>query len=79
VAPALGRIQVAGACACVQRALRAVTNPLPPHPSPPWSRQAVLRCLRWPGYFAFHTAATRLYGGVYCGDGLPNVDIAFMI
>lgn len=33
----------------------------------------------WPGYFAYHRSNTSLFGGVYMGDGLKNVDLAFML
>jgi radial spoke head protein 9 len=38
-----------------------------------------LRSLYWPGYFFFHLIDTPEYGGAYFGDGLPNLDIAFML
>lgn len=45
----------------------------------PSSTSCVLRNFYWPGYFFFHVLDTADYGGVYFGDGLPNVDIAFML
>ena len=40
---------------------------------------ATVRSLTWPGCFAYHKLNTSLYGNVYIGDGVKNVDLAFMI
>jgi radial spoke head protein 9 len=37
-----------------------------------------IRSLLWPGYYAYHKANTDMFGGVYFGYGIRNVDIAFM-
>lgn len=37
-----------------------------------------IRSLVWPGYFAYHNANTDMFGGVYMGYGIKNVDIPFM-
>lgn len=39
---------------------------------------STLRSLIWPGYFAYHNANSNLFGGVYIGYGIKNIDIAFM-
>ena len=41
--------------------------------------QTVLRSVKYPGYFFFHTVGTKEYGGAYFGDGLPNQDLPFMV
>jgi radial spoke head protein 9 len=38
---------------------------------------ANLRSLIWPGYFAFHKANSKIFGGVYIGYGIKNIDIEF--
>lgn len=43
------------------------------------STMSILRNFYWPGYFFFHVIETNEYGGVYFGDGLANLDIAFML
>jgi radial spoke head protein 9 len=43
------------------------------------STMAVLRNFYWTGYYFYHVIETADYGGAYFGDGLPNVDIAFML
>lgn len=40
---------------------------------------ANLRSLLWPGYFAFHKANTHFFGGVYVGEGIKEVNIAFAL
>lgn len=42
-------------------------------------RNASLRSLKWPGYFAFHRLSSNLFGSAYIGDGSKNVDLPFMI
>ena len=37
-----------------------------------------IRSLVWNGYFAYHKANTNLFGSVYIGYGIKNMDIAFM-
>lgn len=44
------------------------------------TRSAVsVKSLLWPGYIAFHKLKTKLFGGVYIGDGIKNVDLPFML
>jgi len=45
----------------------------------PSGTQIALRNLYWTGYFFFHVVDSPDYGGVYFGDGLPNLDLAFML
>ena len=33
----------------------------------------------WPGYVGYHRANSPIQGGVYIGDGLKNLDLAFML
>ena len=40
---------------------------------------AVLRNLTWPGYYAYHKAGTIVHGSFYCGNGMMNQDLAFML
>lgn len=40
---------------------------------------AVLRSFYWPGSFFYHVIASSEYGSVYFGDGMPNLDIQFML
>lgn len=42
------------------------------------AKVAVLRNKQWPGYSAFHQYNTTSYGGLYIGNGVKAVDIAFM-
>ena len=37
-----------------------------------------IRSLVWPGYFSYHKANTNLFGSVYIGFGIKNMDIPFM-
>lgn len=39
---------------------------------------ATLRNQVWPGYYAYHRANTHIYGSLYIGDGIENVDLPFM-
>lgn len=55
-------------------------------PKGSWSIQAdctkqhvTVRSIQWPGYFAYHRLNTSLFGGCYFGDGLKNIDLAFML
>lgn len=38
-----------------------------------------IRSRLWPGYFAYHRGNTALFGGVYMGDGIKNIDLPFML
>ena len=38
-----------------------------------------IKSLLWPGYVAFHKLKCKLFGGVYIGDGIKNVDLPFML
>lgn len=40
---------------------------------------ATLRSQLWPGYYAFHRAYTNIYGSIYIGTGVKNLDLPFMI
>ena len=40
---------------------------------------ANIRSLVWPGYYFYHVANTKRYGGVYYGYGIKNEDINFLI
>ena len=33
----------------------------------------------WPGYLAYHKMRTPIFGAVYIGDGIKNVDLPFMV
>jgi len=55
-------------------------------PKPCWSLQidstktlVNVRSLLWPGYVAYHRANTQRFGGVYIGNGIKNIDLAFML
>ncbi len=37
------------------------------------------RNLAWPGYYAFHKLNTGIFGSVYIGEGIKNIDLAFML
>jgi radial spoke head protein 9 len=37
-----------------------------------------IRSIVWPGYYAYHKSNSDLFGGVYIGFGIKNVDIPFM-
>ena len=39
---------------------------------------AVLRSKLWPGFYGYHKANTKLYGGFYLGTGCKALDIPFM-
>lgn len=39
----------------------------------------ILRSRLWPGFMAYHRANTYVYGSFYLGNGIKNVDLAFMI
>jgi radial spoke head protein 9 len=38
-----------------------------------------LRSRVWPGFLAYHRANTSVFGGVYFGDGIKNIDLMFML
>ena len=40
---------------------------------------ATLRSQLWPGYYGFQRSNTPIYGSVYIGDGIKNIDLPFMI
>lgn len=40
---------------------------------------ATLRSQLWPGYYGYHRSNTPIYGSVYIGDGVKNIDLPFMI
>lgn len=55
-------------------------------PSGAWSlqldskkRNVSVRNMMWPGYYCFHELCSKNFGSVYVGDGMKNIDIAFMI
>lgn len=41
--------------------------------------QVIIKCLLWPGYYAYHKLNSKIYGGVYIGDGIKNSDLPFML
>jgi hypothetical protein len=45
----------------------------------PSNTVAILRSFYWPGYFFYSVVGSGDYGGVYVGNGKPNVDIQFML
>jgi radial spoke head protein 9 len=56
------------------------------YPKGTWSIQkdtteqvAIIRNKLWPGYYAYHRVKTPIYGGVYIGNGLKNLDLPFLI
>lgn len=40
---------------------------------------ATLRSQLWPGYYGYHRCNTHIYGSVYIGDGIKNIDLPFML
>ena len=38
---------------------------------------AIIRNHEWPGFTVFHRAETKLYGAIYMGDGMKNLDLSF--
>jgi radial spoke head protein 9 len=38
-----------------------------------------IRSRLWPGFFAYHRGNTGMFGGVYMGDGVKNIDLPFML
>ena len=56
------------------------------HPKGSWNivedttrEVALIRNRLWPGYFAYHRARTHVFGGVYVGSGIKNLDLPFMV
>lgn len=45
----------------------------------PSNTVAILRSFYWPGYYFYSVVGAGDYGGVYIGNGKPNVDIQFML
>lgn len=43
------------------------------------NRIVSIRSLLWPGYTSFHMCNSKLFGGVYIGNGLKNADLPFLI
>ena len=41
--------------------------------------QAVIRNNVWAGFTAYHKAGSCDFGGVYVGDGLKNIELAFQL
>ena len=41
--------------------------------------QITIRSLLWMGYAAYHRTNSSIFGGVYFGDGIKNVDLPFII
>lgn len=41
--------------------------------------QITVRNLLWPGYVGYHRTNSSVYGGVYFGEGIKNVDLPFII
>ena len=40
---------------------------------------ALIRNKLWPGYYAYHRINTPVFGGVYIGNAIKNLDLPFMI
>jgi len=47
--------------------------------SDPSKTKVTLRSLLWPGYVAYHRANSKIFGGLYIGDGRKNVDLPFLL
>jgi len=47
--------------------------------SDPSGTKVTLRSLLWPGYVSYHRAHSRIFGGLYIGDGRKNVDLPFLL
>mmetsp|Transcript_24904 Transcript_24904/g.28594 ORF Transcript_24904/g.28594 Transcript_24904/m.28594 type:complete len:113 (-) Transcript_24904:35-373(-) len=41
--------------------------------------QVIIKSLLWPGYYGYHKLRTKIFGGVYIGDGIKNSDLVFML
>ena len=40
---------------------------------------AILRNKLWPGYYAYHRVNSHIFGGIYYGNGIKNLDLLFLI
>jgi radial spoke head protein 9 len=40
---------------------------------------ALIRSKLWPGYYGYHRVRTSIFGGVYIGNGIKNLDLPFML
>jgi radial spoke head protein 9 len=40
---------------------------------------AILRNHMWQGYYGYHRVQSPIYGGLYVGDGIANIDLPFMV
>jgi hypothetical protein len=40
---------------------------------------SLLRNNLWQGYYGYHRVNTPIYGSLYVGDGIANLDLPFMI
>jgi radial spoke head protein 9 len=40
---------------------------------------AIIRNRLWPGYFGYHRSNSKIFGGLYIGNGIKNNDLPFMI
>ena len=38
---------------------------------------SIIRSKLWPGYYAYHRVNTHIFGGVYYGNGIKNLDLLF--
>jgi radial spoke head protein 9 len=47
--------------------------------SDPSKCKVTLRSLLWPGYVSYHRANSKVFGGLYIGDGRKNVDLPFLL
>ncbi len=41
--------------------------------------QITIRSLLWAGYVGYHRTNSNIFGGVYFGDGIKNIDLPFII
>jgi radial spoke head protein 9 len=41
--------------------------------------QVMIKSLLWPGYYSYHKLCTKIFGGLYIGDGIKNVELPFML
>ena len=42
-------------------------------------RSVNCRNLLWPGYLGFHRLESGIFGSMYIGNGIKNIDVGFMI
>ena len=40
---------------------------------------AIIRNQLWPGYYGYHRANSQIYGGLFIGYGIKNLDLPFML